>query len=74
MLASSSAGNKPEVIATARICILKAQPATFWTNHKGDPYQVFSVLLRAGKCGIANLKSGKQREDAAALPAAADMA
>ena len=74
MPAPSRAGNKPEVIATARICILNAQPVTCWTNHKGDPYQVSSVLLRAGKCGIANLKSGKQREDAAALPAAADMA
>ncbi len=74
MPAPSRAGNTPEAIATAGNCRSNTQPATCWTNHDGDPYQASSVLLRAGKCGIANLKSGKQREDAAALPAAADMA
>jgi hypothetical protein len=43
------------------------------TNHEGGPYQASSVLLRGGKCGIANLKSGKHEEVAAALPAAADI-
>ena len=61
------------MIATAGIWIKRATSDLLDESY-GDPYQASSVLLRAGKCGIANLKSGKQRGDAAALPAAADMA